>query len=93
MNKEETLYKIGDQVEIVNYGHLLISTEPIKEYKLYKKLKYYYYDTSPELVGKKGIIIESHKTQGEDTYSLKGISKVAWYSNNQLKLIHRPKYE
>ncbi len=82
--KEETQFKVGDQVKIINYGHRIYSFDKEKQD----------IDLSPEIIGKVGIIVEAHKTQDIDNYSIHGIKgKTAWYNNNQLELIYRPEYK
>jgi hypothetical protein len=90
-----TKFKVGDQVKIVNYGHLYW-TQEVEDTPYYHRPEGggCWYDMSPGLVGKVGIIVEAHKTQGIDNYSIKGEpSKKAWYHNDQLELIHRPEYK
>ena len=84
--------KIGDHVEIVKYGHALMShgkENLLSAYPIIKEgNKYVMYDINPEMVGVKAVVKEISTTQGEDMYSLivpKG--KVAWYHREQLKLI------
>lgn len=82
------MLKIGDQVEIVKYGSLIWSGLELT----LKKIGDGVYDMQPELVGQRGIITGAHLTQGKPTYALAGPSKVAWYDDEQLKLIYSPQY-
>lgn len=82
------MLKVGDQVEIVKYGALLWSRMELS----CKKISDGLYDTQPELVGQGGIVIDAHLTHGNPTYALSGPSKVAWYNDDQLKLIYSPGY-
>ncbi len=53
---------------------------------------HYTVDTTPEIVGKEGIIVKSERTQGIPSYAVDGIpEKYAWYDENQLELISRHK--
>ncbi len=84
-----TKFKVGDKVEIVNYGHLIWENKKMPLQR--SKLPIYsededtaWVDISPSLIGKKGVITECKKTQGIDNYSISEIG--AWYCNDQLKL-------
>lgn len=94
--------KIGDKVEVVGYGHpIWVHKEMWKKgfeagltrkekptHILFEDATTYQYDMSPNLVGKKGIIIEISDSQGEPSYSISGIpQKQAWYNKDQLKLL------
>ena len=71
-------YKIGDPVEIVDYGHLIYMN---------KNGKAISHDITPNIIGKKGIIASTSNTQNIPTYAIDGIpGKHAWYDENQLKL-------
>jgi hypothetical protein len=81
-------FKIGDGVEIINYGHWIMVHEDsgmklnfpvIKEIEHGKIL-----DTNPGLVGRTGKIV---KISG-GKYAISGIpEKHAWYDKEQLKLL------
>lgn len=77
-----TQYKVGDEVEVIR-GPIHFSTN--EEGGL---IGHEYADDS---IGQQGIIINAHKTQKIDHYSLhypngfKG--KMAWFHNKDLKLI------
>lgn len=87
MKYEDREYKVGDHVEIINYGSIIYS----KSNLLFKSIgvcgSLQIYDMSPELIGKQGIIDGSSTVQGRTTYSISGINKHAWYDKQQLKLI------
>lgn len=91
--ERKPLYATGDKVEVINYGHPYWSKELNTDHPLnyLGKVEYgYYYDMSPELVGKQGIIEKVSITQGIPQYSLIGIpGKTAWYDEKQLKLISK----
>ena len=82
--------KIGDKVKVVDFGHLMWSRKPMS-FKVYAKdpdSNVVWYDCSPEIVGKEGVIKDVKTTQGQTNYALSGITeKSAWYSENQLELI------
>ena len=42
---------------------------------------------SPELVGQEGFIDKVTKTQGEYKYAINGLSKYAWYNEDQLEKV------
>lgn len=86
----QSKYKVGDKVEIVNYGHIIWQSKHSGEAKMDLKLHsedkdIWFFDSNPELIGKVGIITK--KTQ-RGAYSIDGIpGKSAWYGEDQLKLI------
>jgi hypothetical protein len=87
-------FSIGDKVKIINYGAMCwISSEFAFSSKGLKTLKeegdYIICDTYPELVGKEGIISEVTKTQGEWQYAINGLTKYAWYDEEQLEMISK----
>jgi hypothetical protein len=83
---EETKFRLGDQVRIVNYTHWRVDYD--HETEKWSKTE------SHETVGQVGIVREAHKTQDIDNYAIEGIKgKVAWYNNDQLELVYRPLYE
>lgn len=88
MKEEQAKYKIGDKVEIINFGSLLFenkhSTDPKLNFKVYAEDENFrYLDMNPELIGKIGIIT---KVSGGE-YAINGIpGKSAWYNELQLKL-------
>lgn len=63
------------------------TTEPNNCLGFDKSMNSFVYDTSPLLVGQIGIITKIEEVQGKKQYSLRGPSKVAWYFEDQLKLI------
>lgn len=65
-------------MRIVNYGHRVL---------LRKGLEVDWFDLSPELIGKEGVVSEVSEMQGVSVYALTGLSKTAWYLENQLELI------
>jgi hypothetical protein len=69
-------FKIGDKVRIINYGHRIYD---IKNGKLCNPI-----DINPDIIGKKGVIVEKHGKQ----YAIHGIkTKYAWYDKEQLEAI------
>ena len=72
-------FKIGDRVEIWNFGSL-IWTKTLFGKPIVK-------DIMPELVGQKGVIDGETDIQGMKRYSVQGPKKHAWYSENQLRKI------
>jgi hypothetical protein len=81
-----TKFRVGDQVEIVNYGAPYWDWTKGKEPVVI--------DLMPYLIGEVGIIAKAQTTQGQDKYSIEGIKGMtAWYDNGQLKLIIRPNYK
>lgn len=96
MGSKRAIFKIGDQVQVIRYGHLYWSYEeaPGKQIGVDPESKVKIYDMSPELVGQKGIVTEVIKTQGKYQYSLSGLSKSSWYNEKQLKaVLSAPKSE
>ena len=85
-------FKIGDKVEIINYGHRFWSYEEESSYAklLFANIEegYKVYDALPHLVGQKGVIDAVNDVQGRPFYSIKGPDKHAWYDENQLQLIN-----
>jgi hypothetical protein len=97
---EETNFKLGDQVRVVKYGHLIWRNKletiefPLRFPIISEDENTLVLDMSPEMVGQVGIINTTSKTQGIDSYSLSGLKgKCAWYNNDQLELVYRPTYE
>lgn len=83
---EETKFRLGDQVRVVNYTRWWVHYD--KETDKWSRVE------THETVGQVGIVREAHKTQGIDSYALADIKgKVAWYDNDQLELVYRPFYE
>ena len=98
----ENKFKIGDKLRIINYGSLIWQNKtnqdaerkfhedngfPYKELKvLSDDGKTQWLDLHPELVGKEGIV---DKISDSGDYALTGLSKHAWYSENQLELISK----
>lgn len=85
--------KVGDKVEIVNYGALMWQSK--KEYDKVPKDFYletdyvYWIDHMPHLLGKQGVITQVIKTWNSTyKYSLSGVKgKSSWYNQEQLKFI------
>ena len=87
-----TKFKIGDKVEIINYGSIIWesinSPNPTSFPVLHKNDTTITKDMSPELLGRQGFIEDAKVTQGHDKYAIKGIpGKYAWFDNQQLKLV------
>jgi hypothetical protein len=89
-------FKIGDKIQIINYGSLLrVNKQTEPENTLYKKLypiveedeKFFWCDLDSRLIGKTAIVKEVSTTQGIIQYALKGLNKTAWYNEEQLELI------
>jgi hypothetical protein len=84
--------KIGDKVEIINYGSLMWANtkeDTISDYSCFKVVKkdgyFIWYDTMPKLIGEQGIIVKVSTVGG---YAIEGIKyKYAWYDEEQLKLV------
>lgn len=81
--------KTGDRVQIVGYGSLMWSKEPLNFKLLSKEETNYIYDWQPELVGRVGTVVSKVETQGRNQYSvdLDEGGKHAWYNEEQLKLL------
>lgn len=91
-SERECKFKVGDEVVIVNYGHLFWSRMPLPGCNFpvlfeNKKEGYVAYDMHPDYVGQKGTVTDAHLTQGIPRYALEGPGKVAWYNEEQLKKI------
>lgn len=90
--KREPLYKAGNKVTIVNYGHLTWINKKLSTAKLSFPLigedeNFSWHDMSPEMVGQNGIVVEAKMTQGIPCYAIhfeKGRS--AWYDEKQMEL-------
>ena len=91
-------FKVGDVIRIVGYGHQiwymkeewarmyakgLVSSEKPKNLIKEDEITFIV-DMSPELVGKTGKVVSASST---GVYSLSGVSKRAWYYEEQLELI------
>jgi len=85
MEYEDREYKIGDHVEVINYGSLYYSptTTSFKFLGMYEGL--YVYDPIPHVLGKQGII-DTVSNNG-NSYGIAGINEHSWYNKQQLKLI------
>ena len=88
----EAKFKVGDQVKIINYGHLM--------WGRYKKVDGEYkhspetWDMQPKIIGQIGVISQVKITQDTAGYVIDGIpNKSAWYEDGQLELVHRPEYK
>ncbi len=93
------IFKEGDKVKIVNYGHLYWVSKKYKHDSMpflkdnspiiSENKDFYFYDMSPHLVGKDAIVVEVTVTQNIVQYGLKwketGLYS-SWYSENQLEL-------
>ena len=84
-------FKVGDKVEIINYGRAMWFNTTMEQLDGYKDLPLLkkegdieWRDIRKELIGRRGIIVKALKTQGVDEYSIDGVG--AWYQNSQLKL-------
>lgn len=71
-------FKTGDIVRIVNYGHRYWETVDGEVYVR---------DMNPDLVGQVVVIEKVSITQEIPHYSVIGVSKSAWYNEDQLELI------
>jgi len=84
----KTKFKVGDKVKVVR-GPWSIVTKGNDKYDR-SGYDIVWHDDDPS-VGQVGIIIDAHKTQGIDNYSLhypNGFGgKMAWFSNKDLELI------
>lgn len=75
---KEPKFGIGDKVKIVKYGHAARFSDKSG------------WDMIPQIVGKEGLVSEVLLSQGEYSYSVKGIpEKHAWYYEDQLEMINR----
>lgn len=85
----DSKFKVGDKVRVIRYGHPFWSWQKIPGAKLLSKDKSpYWYDMSPDLVGKEGTICKVTSTQGDIQYAINGISgKYAWYDEEQLEKV------
>ena len=86
------LYKSGDKVKIVKYGHLIWQNKklysPEISYPIFKENDtIMWLDLSPELVGQEGVVDEVVMTQGIPNYSINGLNKHAWYQEPQMELV------
>jgi len=92
---KKPFYKVGDTVEIVNYGHLIWENKNFPS--IMSKLPTYreegdlrFVDISSEIVGKRGVVSNIENTQGVPKYSMSGIKeKSSWYREDQMLLINR----
>jgi len=90
-------YKIGDNVEIVNYGHLKWENKnmpnQMSDLPTYSEEGFMrFVDILKNLVGQKGIVIDVKMSQGIPNYSISGIDgKSAWYQESQMSLIPNDK--
>lgn len=90
----EPRYKIGDRVKIIKFGHpFWVTKEELKVFPtsrppLYEDETRSWFDMSPEIVGKKGVVSKVTVTQGVPKYTIEGIKgKHAWYTENQMEKI------
>tara|TARA_R110000796_G_scaffold59371_1_gene136821 strand:+ start:24918 stop:25145 length:228 start_codon:yes stop_codon:yes gene_type:complete len=68
-------FKVGDKVEVIKYGHAIWSAADDV------------IDIDPQLVGQQGVVVEAEICQNLKHYALDGLSKYAWYDEQQLKLV------
>ncbi len=98
MNKLETKFKIGDKVEIVNYGHLIFyAGNSGIEYDILSRTCPVVaildngtkaFDLNPKLIGEQGVIKEVDDSDETVTkYALDGLNKASWYNDDQLQLV------
>lgn len=74
-------FKIGDEVEIVNYGHNIWSSDGNGHFEIL--------DIAKGVIGQKGVIVKVLDTQGIPKYAIDGIiGKHAWFDEQQLKYIN-----
>lgn len=95
MEERKSLYKEGDKVKIIKYGHLIWFFKNIDQPSFLSSAPVYsendnvkWIDISPEMIGKEAIIGEVTITQGIPKYALLGVNKTAWYTEEQLELIN-----
>lgn len=84
------MFNIGDEIIVIKYGQLSWTKTEIKALKLYSRTDTMFcYDLMPELVGKKGIIVNKAKCKcGSWDYAIKfKHDKITrqWFKQNQLK--------
>ena len=86
-------FKKGDVVEIVGYGSIIWVNKSSQMAEFFDTLKAYdenektyYFDIDPEIVGKTGVVdsVSLNENYSSPQYSLSGVSKVAWYNEEQL---------
>lgn len=85
-------FKTGDHVKIVKYGALFWENKMVEQPKnnfpiISETPNICLKDMMPELVGQKAIVEKSTETQGKISYALRGVSKYAWYDEEQLELL------
>lgn len=83
-------FKIGEEVEIVNYGHLIWVNKkdyPEKNYPIiWEDEQIKQIDIQPELVGIKAVICNVINSQNNPRYSIDiDGKKISWFGENQLK--------
>jgi hypothetical protein len=81
----DTILKVGDTVEVINYGHSVYLNKELVIFHpiLSERGDFFEVDINPEVVGKHGVIT---KISSSNKYSLDGIpQKSSWYNRNQLK--------
>jgi len=85
--------EIGDNVKIVNYGHLVWESKTIpgarsKAKAYYENDKFAWIDMAPHIVGRTGKVFQKIESQGRFLYSLSGVTgKQAWFEEDQLQKI------
>lgn len=86
-------FKVGDKVEIINYGtlfgvhvDLLYRFRSITLYETQGDIVYIDMDTG--LIGQQGVVMQSEDTpEGVKRYAIAGPSKYAWFFEDQMRLI------
>lgn len=101
-NRDDSVIRLGDFMEIVNYGSMYwiskIQVDPSVIEAMKSKFPviaeddaFLHLDMAPELVGKRGIITRCSVTNGKESYALEilaeGNFKKAWYYKSQLKKV------
>jgi len=88
-------FRIGDKVEIIHYGNLMMEHKNSmcsfyhKSMPIVKQhVDFFLYDTQSELVGQQAIVVKALEGQSGYQYELTGVSKAAWYDEDQLKMIN-----
>lgn len=90
--KIETPFKKGDKVRVIKYGHLMYMSKrfdiPRAWPLVFEDSGMRWYDMSPHLVGKEGVVETVQFIQGNYSYSIDGIlEKRSWYNHDQLEIV------
>lgn len=80
-------YALGDRVQIVNYGHWLLSDRKMNYPLLDRRDEMYVYDINPELVGKTGAIEKFNHDHTKASILFDDGRSIAWFSEFQLQPI------